>query len=145
MIENILAQKAEIKSYRPEKDAKIRGDPYKTIFVGRLNYKTDEKTLERSFEIFGAIRRVKIVRNVKTEKSRGYGFIEFQETRSADIAYNRGDGRKIDGVNVLVDKELARIDKYWVPRRLGGGKGGSNRKNKEEEAYVKGIKKELRE
>ena len=104
--------------------------------MGRLNYKTDERSLERGFEVFGSIKRVKIIRNPKDEKSKGYGFIEFQETRSADIAYNRGDGRKIDGVNVLVDKEMARIDKYWVPRRLGGGKGGEKRKNKDEELYV---------
>ena len=113
--------------------------------MGRLNFKTDERSLERGFEVFGSIKRVKIIRNPKDEKSKGYGFIEFQETRSADIAYNRGDGRKIDGVNVLVDKEMARIDKYWVPRRLGGGKGGEKRKNKDEELYVKNIKKELRE
>jgi U1 small nuclear ribonucleoprotein 70kDa len=112
--------------------------------VGRLNFKTDEKSLERGFEVFGSIKRVKIVRDSKA-KSRGYGFIEFQETRSADIAYNRGDGRKIDGVSVLVDKELARIDKYWVPRRLGGGKGGEKRRNRDEEQYVKTLKKEMRE
>jgi hypothetical protein len=40
---------------------------------------------------------------------------------------------------------MARIDKYWVPRRLGGGKGGEKRKNKDEELYVKTIKKELRD
>jgi hypothetical protein len=45
----------------------------------------------------------------------------------------------------MVDKELARVDKYWLPRRLGGGRGGENRKNKEEELYVKTIKKELRD
>jgi hypothetical protein len=35
----------EIKNYRPEYDKKIRGDPLKTIFVGNLNYETDEKAL----------------------------------------------------------------------------------------------------
>ena len=58
------------------------------------------------------------------------------------MAFNRGDGRKIDDQHVLVDKELARIDKYWLPRRLGGGKGG--RRNNEEEALIKEIKREMR-
>lgn len=35
------------KDYVPEEDSKIKGDPQKTIFVGRLNYNTDENTLER--------------------------------------------------------------------------------------------------
>lgn len=117
-------QKAEIKLYNPEKDKRIKGDPYKTIFVGKLNYKTDERKLEDTFQKFGDIRRVRIIRDPQSNKSKGYGFIEFQEARGAEMAYNKGDGRKIDDCYVLVDKELARIDKYWLPRRLGGGKGG---------------------
>ena len=72
-------------------------------------------------------------------------FIEYRDVRSADTAYKRGNGRRIDGVNVLVDRELARVDKYWLPRRLGGGKGGDSRKNADEEQYIKSIRKELRE
>ena len=81
----------------------------------------------------------------KNGKSRGYCFIEYHETRCAEIAYKRGDGRKVDGKRVLVDKELARIDRHWLPRRLGGGKGGESRRNRDEEAYVKEIRRELRE
>lgn len=40
--------------------------------------------------------------------------------------------------------EKSRIDKYWVPRRLGGGKGGESRRDREDEAYVKELKRELR-
>ena len=45
----------------------------------------------------------------------------------------------------MVDKELARVDRHWIPRRLGGGKGGESRKNRDEDAYFKNIKRELRE
>jgi len=40
---------------------------------------------------------------------------------------------------------LARVDRYWLPRRLGGGKGGDSRRNKEEENYIREIRRELRE
>ena len=41
--------------------------------------------------------------------------------------------------------EQARIDRYWLPMRLGGGKGGSSRKaTKEHSEYIKDIKRELR-
>ena len=40
--------------------------------------------------------------------------------------------------------EQGRTDKYWYPRRLGGGRGGEYRRNKEEEEYIKEIKKELK-
>ena len=71
--------------------------------------------------------------------------MEFEESRSAEFAYNQGDGRRIDNRRVLVDRESGRTDRYWLPRRLGGGKGGDTRKNRDEEALLKDIKRELRE
>lgn len=103
------------------------------MFVGRLSYKTDEKKLERVFSAYGDIKRLRIVRDVNTDYSKGYAFIEYRDKRSAEIAYNRGDRREIDGYTVIVDRELSRIDKYWIPRRLGGGKGGDSRRNRDEE------------
>ena len=50
LLQNIIEQKEKINQYNPDNDKKIRGDPYRTIFVGRLNYKTDEKRLIDSFE-----------------------------------------------------------------------------------------------
>ena len=88
---------------------------------------------------------MKLVKNNKTAKSRGYGFVEFEETRAAEAAYNRGDGRKVDGRRILVDREFGRTNRDWLPRRLGGGKGGESRRNREEELYIKEIRRELRE
>ena len=51
---------------------------------------------------------------------------------------------KIDGVYVLVDRELARTDRYWLPRRLGGGKGDTRRGTQSEIDFVKEIKRELK-
>eukprot|EP00959_Pyramimonas_sp_CCMP1952_P467435 9491605-Pyramimonas_sp.AAC.1 len=35
-------------------------DPYKTLFVSRINYDTSESKLKREFEEFGAIKRIKM-------------------------------------------------------------------------------------
>merc|ERR1719245_2544344 len=42
-------------------------------------------------------------------------------------AYKHADGKKIDGRRVLVDVERSRTVKGWLPRRLGGGLGGTRR------------------
>lgn len=42
-------------------------------------------------------------------------------------AYKHADGKKIDNRRVLVDVERARTVKGWLPRRLGGGLGGTRR------------------
>jgi len=68
----------------PWDDRKAEGDPYKTIFVGRLNYTTTEDRLKREFEIFGPVEGVRVVRNKFTKKSRGYAFVEFRNESDAD-------------------------------------------------------------
>merc|ERR1712066_406573 len=57
----------------------------------------------------------------------GYCFIEFEHERDMHSAYKRADGKKIDGRRVLVDVERGRTVKGWLPRRLGGGLGGTRR------------------
>ncbi len=60
-------------------------NPFKTIFVGRLSYSTTEERLKKEFEIFGAIDRVRLVKDLKG-KSRGYAFVTFMREREADYA-----------------------------------------------------------
>ena len=48
-------------------------------------------------------------------------------------AVRQMDGRKIDQHRIIVDRELGRTKKTWVPRRLGGGKGESRRDRKDEQ------------
>ncbi len=45
----------------------------------------------------------------------------------------RGDGRRVDGRRIIVDRELGRTKASWYPRRLGGGKGESRRDRLDEE------------
>ncbi|KAG1354496.1 U1 small nuclear ribonucleoprotein 70 kDa-like [Cocos nucifera] len=48
----------ELEKYDPNKDPNITGDPYKTLFVARLNYETTEHRIKREFEAYGPIKRV---------------------------------------------------------------------------------------
>jgi U1 small nuclear ribonucleoprotein len=43
----------------PKEDPNIRGDPFKTLIVARLSYEATEKDLEREFQRFGPIERVR--------------------------------------------------------------------------------------
>lgn len=112
-----------LQSYDPSNDPNISGDPYKTLFVARLNYETTESRIKREFESYGPIKRVRLVTDKFTNKPKGYAFIEYVHTRDMKAAYKQGDGRKIDGRRVLVDVERGRTVPNWRPRRLGGGLG----------------------
>lgn len=96
-------------------------DPYKTLFVYKLDPKIDEKKLQKEFEFYGEIRKVRVVRDMNG-KSRGYGFIEFKHGSHFKYAKNQKE-KKIMSCVVLIDYERGRIEKGWKPRRLGGGRG----------------------
>ncbi|KAG0427644.1 hypothetical protein HPB47_025299 [Ixodes persulcatus] len=95
--------------------------------VERKNYDTSESKLRREFEVFGSIKKIVIVHNKITGKPRGYAFVEYEHERDMHSAYKHADGKKIDGRRVLVDVERGRTVKGWLPRRLGGGLGGTRR------------------
>ncbi len=50
------------KQWNPFADERLTTDPYKTLFVGHLNYETTEKKLQKEFEQFGNIVNLRIVR-----------------------------------------------------------------------------------
>ncbi|KAM0883447.1 hypothetical protein ACQ4PT_031636 [Festuca glaucescens] len=115
----------ELQKYDPQNDPNVTGDPYKTLFVARLNYETSEQKVKRDFEAYGPIKRVRLVTDKVTNKPRGYAFVEFAHTRDMKSAYKQADGRKVDNKRVLVDVERGRTVPNWRPRRLGGGLGSS--------------------
>lgn len=45
-------------NWNPSEDPHIKGDPYRTVFVGRLNYEVTEIDLQKEFSKFGTIERV---------------------------------------------------------------------------------------
>jgi RNA recognition motif. (a.k.a. RRM, RBD, or RNP domain) len=47
----------------------LQGDPFKTLFVGRLSYDITEKRLRREFEEYGPIKSISIVHNIKSGAS----------------------------------------------------------------------------
>ncbi|XP_030756009.1 U1 small nuclear ribonucleoprotein 70 kDa [Sitophilus oryzae] len=117
----------EIAVWDPASAANITADPFKTLFVARINYDTSESKLRREFEVYGPIKKIVLIHNSVNGKPRGYAFIEYEHERDMHSAYKHADGKKIDGKRVLVDVERARTVKGWLPRRLGGGLGGTRR------------------
>eukprot|EP00794_Sanderia_malayensis_P012837 gene12837-14157_t len=115
-------RRALCSSYRPNK--KVNGDPYKTLFVGRLDRNTSEETVANHFAKYGELKNCRLVRDIITGVSRKYAFVEYQHERDARIAYRELNKSFIDDAEIFVDFEQERALKGWVPRRLGGGFGG---------------------
>ena len=85
-------------SDRPQDDTNAGGDPYKTLFVSRLvsllddlvqgfvltffyqSKKATEDDLQKEFEIYGAIEKIRIVKD-RRGKSKNYAFIVYERER----------------------------------------------------------------
>ncbi len=117
-----------VAAYNPSEDPNIEGDPLKTLFVARLAPDAlSERKLRREFEEYGPIKRITIIHDKKTGTPRGYAFIEYEDKDDMKEAYKCTDGMRIEGKRVVVDVERGRTVPGWLPRRLGGGRGGEAR------------------
>eukprot|EP00033_Pygsuia_biforma_P003617 GCRY01003962.1.p1 GENE.GCRY01003962.1~~GCRY01003962.1.p1 ORF type:complete len:187 (-),score=4.97 GCRY01003962.1:455-1015(-) len=95
------------------------------LFVGRLSYETTEEELKYFFERIGQVSLCKIVKDIVTGASRGYGFVEFRSRRDCEAAYHKLNKQMLNGRTVLIDYLRCVLMKGWKPRRLGGGLGGN--------------------
>lgn len=50
------------------------------IYVGNLSYRTNDKDLEELFAKFGAVKSAKVIMDRETGKSKGFGFIEMEDS-----------------------------------------------------------------
>lgn len=56
------------------------------IYIGNLAWKTRNQDLKDLFENFGEVERAFIVRDKKTKRSRGFGFVEMSRDEDAQAA-----------------------------------------------------------
>lgn len=110
--------------YDPLRDPKLFGDPYCTLFVGRLSHLTTEDTLRRAMSKYGRVKNLRLVRHIVTGSSRGYAFVEYETEKEMQRAYKDAHHSMIDDNEIIVDYNRQQLMPGWIPRRLGGGLGG---------------------
>jgi RNA recognition motif-containing protein len=75
-----------------------------TIYVGNISYTLSEDELRRIFEVMGSVETIKLIRDKRTGKSKGYCFIEMPDKKEAMEAINALDGKDVSGRNLRVIK-----------------------------------------
>jgi len=92
------------------------------LFVGSLSWGTRDEALREAFETFGAVVEAKVITDRDTGRSRGFGFVTFEEEDAAQAAMSGMDGTELDGRTIRVNEAQQR-----QPRSgggFGGGRGG---------------------
>ncbi|MFA7568213.1 MAG: RNA-binding protein [Alkalispirochaeta sp.] len=93
----------------------------KTLYVGNLNFRTDEEGLRTAFSEFGNVTDSRIVMDRDTGRSRGFGFVEMEDDQAAETAIERMNGADLDGRPLRVNEAQPRSE---GGRSGGGGRGG---------------------
>ncbi|KAL8167254.1 hypothetical protein V2J09_008753 [Rumex salicifolius] len=116
-------------------------DEYR-CFVGSLSWSTTDRALKEAFEKFGHLVEAKVVLDKGSGRSRGFGFVSFDEKRAMEEAIEAMNGMDLDGRSITVEKAQpsqsagrGRDDDYDRDRgrdrgdrsrsNYGGSKGGS--------------------
>ncbi|KHJ48079.1 hypothetical protein D918_01346 [Trichuris suis] len=63
------------------------------VFIGDLSPEIDNKTLRDAFAPYGEISDVKVIRDLQTLKSKGYGFVSFVTREDAERAIEQMNGQ----------------------------------------------------
>ncbi|XP_056843697.1 glycine-rich RNA-binding protein RZ1A [Raphanus sativus] len=73
-------------------------------FIGGLAWATSDRGLRDAFEKYGHLTEAKVVFDKFSGRSRGFGFITFDEKKAMDEAIAAMNGVDLDGRTITVDK-----------------------------------------
>jgi len=93
----------------PTYDESFNNNDLAKIFVGGLSWETSDQVLRDYFSTYGVVNDVVIMRDRITGRSRGFGFVTFEDEQSADAAVLEQhviEGRKVEAKKAIPKGEM---------------------------------------
>lgn len=94
------------------------------LFVGGLPYSMTSEDLEEAFKAYGTVASATVIIDRDTNRSKGFGFVEFSSDDEAKAAIDGLNDKELGGRRIVVNE--ARPQEKRAPREggFGGGNGG---------------------
>lgn len=89
------------------------------IFIGNLSYNVTEADLRQAFESFGQVASATIVKDQKSRRSKGFGFVEMPDSAEAQSAIISLNGQALKGRTITTNEARPESD-----ARRGSNRGG---------------------
>lgn len=83
------------------------------LFIGGLDYKTTDETLKAHFEKWGEVVDVVVMKDPKTKRSRGFGFITYAKAHMVDDAQSNRPHR-VDNRVVEPKRAVPRTVSFFI-------------------------------
>ena len=94
------------------------------IYIGNLSHDVSEEDLRQSFEAYGRVDSLSIVKDKYSGESRGFAFVEMSSKDEAQTAIDGLNGKALKGQSLNVSEARPpRSD-----NRRGGGRSGGGRR-----------------
>ena len=87
------------------------------LYVGNLSYSVNDAKLGEIFAPYGNVVSSRVVTDQVSGRSKGFGFVEFENDEAADAAISNLNGKEVDGRSLKVDRAKP-------PQKREGGFGG---------------------
>lgn len=101
------------------------------LYVGNLAYQVTEDQLRETFESFGQVESVAIIKDKYSGQSKGFGFVEMPSNSEGQAAIDSLNGKELNGRAMKVNEARPRTEGSSQgrggQRRGGGGGGGRGR------------------
>jgi len=79
-----------------------KGSSVATIYIGNLRYDIAEKQLKKMFRKYGEVSFIKLMLDTKTQKSKGFAFIQMPNKQDANKAVTSLNAREYNGRTLKV-------------------------------------------
>jgi len=76
----------------------------KKLFVGNLPFAMADADLNSIFSAYGAVTSANVVIDKFSKRSKGFGFVEFENEEDAAKAISMFDGKDFEGRNITVNE-----------------------------------------
>ena len=96
------------------------------IFVGNLAKEVTEDDLQTLFSEFGQAKNAKVIRDMFSGESKGFGFIEMPGLGEAQKAIIELNTKEVKGKRIVVNEARPKTDRRKSSGR-GGNRGGGRR------------------
>jgi cold-inducible RNA-binding protein len=93
------------------------------LFIGSLAYATDDDGLKAHFEQIGPVSSARVITDRETGRSKGFGFVEYENDADNQKAVDQLNGKELDGRTINVSLARPKEDR---PSNGGGNNGGGS-------------------
>ncbi len=98
------------------------------IYVGNVAQDVSEEELTNLFTEYGKVSSAKILRDMFTQESRGFGFVEMPSQAEAQKAIEELNTQELKGKKIVVNEARERRERRGGGARGAGGRSGGGKR-----------------